>query len=52
MKKQAYRIRFKAWDEEGNSLIKAFYLSAINPEEEFYKVWSGGDVRILTIKKV
>jgi hypothetical protein len=50
--KAHYRILFRAWDEEGNSLVKAFYLSAINPEDEFYKVWSGGDVRIISIKKV
>jgi hypothetical protein len=50
--KKHYRIRFKAWDEQGNAIVKAFYLSAVNPEEEFYKIFSDGDVRILTIKRV
>ena len=50
--KAHYRIRFKEWDEEGKWVIRAFYLSAINPEEEFWKIWNGADVKILTIKKV
>lgn len=50
--KAHYRIRFKELNADGTSVIKAFYLSAINPEDEFYKIWNGANVKILTIKKV
>lgn len=49
---KTYRIRFKEWDEEGNSAIRVMYITAINPEQEFWKVWHDADVKILTIKKV
>lgn len=49
-----YIITFKEYDEEGYSQIRAIFMDGNTPEEagdNFWRLYTDGDVRLLSIKK-